>query len=352
MFRSNTSLKKVCLSECNLTDEVLVPVISALRNNPSITNLDLSFNKCQSETIWELARPQTRLITTTRLRNLNLGFIAFGEGRQIDLEPLFRSLIEPQPQPHHQIDSNSTTTTRFKPYNNKFFTSTLTTLQLGGNSLRDPTMKEITEMLKQNQTLERLDISENRFTNVGVRLLADCFESDDENEDAPATTTTTTTTTATTRPGLRFLNLEDNRFDEVGVSMLADAMEFKNCKLESIVIGETLSKTQNGRRLMYHLDLNWSGYKKLLMMSPPLPPRRRRRGRIDTADAADTTDTAAAAAAADYDYILPILPLVLERANNGPKQSVNDDDDYFQRKPRAEDIIFSFLKTWSPFLIR
>ena len=339
MFRSNTSLKKVCLSECNLTDEVLVPVISALRNNPSITNLDLSFNKCQSETIWELARPQTRF-TTTRLRNLNLGFIAFGEGRQIDLEPLFRSLIEPQPQPHHQIDSNSTTTTRFKPYNNKFFTSTLTTLQLGGNSLRDPTMKEITEMLQQNQTLERLDISENRFTNVGVRLLADCFESDDENEDAPATTTTTTTIT---RPGLRFLNLEDNRFDEVGVSMLADAMEFKNCKLESIVIGETLSKTQNGRRLMYHLDLNWSGYKKLLMMSPPLPPRRRRRGRIDTAY---TT------AAADYDDIPPILPLVLERANNGPKQSVNDDEDYFQRKPRAEDIIFSFLKTWSPFLIR
>ena len=204
-------------------------------------------------------------------------------------------------------------------------------------------MKEITEMLQQNQTLERLDLSENRFTNVGVRLLADCFESDDdENEDAPATTTTTTT-----RPGLRFLNLEDNRFDEVGVSMLADAMEFKNCKLESIVIGETLSKTQNGRRLMYHLDLNWSGYKKLLMMSPPLLPRRKRRGRIDTADTADT-----AAAAADYDYILPILPLVLERANNGPKQSVNDDEDYFQRKPRAENIIFSFLKTWSPFLVR
>jgi hypothetical protein len=332
MFRSNTSLKKVCLSECNLTDEVLVPVISALRNNPSITNLDLSFNKCQSETIWELARPQTRL-TTTRLRNLNLGFIAFGEGRQIDLKPLFRSLIEPQP--HHQIDISSTTTTRFfKPH--KFFTSTLTTLQLGGNSLRDPTMKDITEMLKQNQTLERLDISQNRFTNVGVRLLADCFESDDENEDAPATTTTTTTTT--TRPGLRFLNLEDNRLDEDGVSMLADAMEFKNCKLESIVIGETLSKTLNGRRLMYHLDLNWSGHKKLLMMSPPLPPRRRRR-RTDTADTAD------------YDYIPPILPIVLERANNGPKQSVNDDEDYFQRKPRAEDIIYSFLKTWSPFLI-
>ncbi|MGK3741544.1 MAG: hypothetical protein ACI8RD_010081 [Bacillariaceae sp.] len=331
MFRSNTSLENICLSECNLTDEVLVPVISSLRHNPSITNLDLSFNKCQSETIWELARPQTCL--TTCLRNLNLGFIAFGAGRQIDLKPLFRSLIESPPQ--HQIDISSNI--RFKPF--KSFTSTLTTLQLGGNSLRDPTMKDITVMLKQNQTLERLDLSENRFTNVGVRFLADCFEShDDENEDYAHATTTTTTA----RPGLRFLNLEDNRFNEDGVSMLADAMEFKNCKIESIVIGETLSKTPYGRRLMYHLDLNWSGHKKLLMMSQPLPSLIRRiRCRTDTADTA-----------ADYDYIRPILPLILERANNGPKQSGNDDEDYFQRKPCAEDIVYSFLKTWSSFLIR
>jgi hypothetical protein len=75
----NTSLCHLSLSECNLRGESLSRTFTNLSQHPSMTHLYVSFNKPDCSAIFDLSRLLKR---SQALVNLNLGFIAFGSGRQ------------------------------------------------------------------------------------------------------------------------------------------------------------------------------------------------------------------------------------------------------------------------------
>ncbi|KAL3909744.1 MAG: hypothetical protein SGILL_007965, partial [Bacillariaceae sp.] len=256
-LRSNRSLLWLSLSECNLQDGDLNSVVRGLQSHSSIAHLDVSFNKYGPESV---AVPQLAqlIIDSPTLITLNVGFCAFGSGRQVDLRPIFNRLCE-----------NPTS---------------ITTLQIGGNNLRDDSMADIVAMLAHNEKLEQLDLSHNRFSNDAIETLARNLG----------------------RMGsLRVLHLDENDIDKDGVQHLVDYIP-SNQGVHAIGIDEKFAATQAGRHLALHLDLNWGG-QRILVEESSIPSS--------------------------------LWPQILARANNW-----DEDTSSFEREPSAADIIVHFLR--------
>jgi hypothetical protein len=202
----NISLEYVCIAECNLMDEEVALIVSNLENHPSIRELEICFNKCRGDGVAGLVR----LLETTKLEKLKMGFQAFGEAKQIHVSPLLNALS-----------------------NNVF----LKELELGGNSLRDDDVPNIVNMLCVNSTLEALDLAENRLSDHGISLLAHRLH------DFKA---------------LRRLGLESNRFGEAGIGFLAQALEL-TLVVHDIEVDDELKKSDDWEKVAYYLDLNWGG---------------------------------------------------------------------------------------------
>ncbi|KAG7367047.1 leucine rich repeat LRR-containing protein [Nitzschia inconspicua] len=215
-LRENRSLRSLSFSECNLRGETLSRILSHLFDHPSIVNIDISYNKPEltSSAIIDLSQ---LIWNTTTLEYANLGFLAFGSGRQVDLSQLFRCLSDENYNPPLKI------------------------LEIGGNNLRDEQMLEIVTMLTRNENLQHLDLSNNGFTNDGIQLLSEHLVH---------------------IKGIRILDLVENPFDLHGVQMLVDHMD-SNTTLIAIKIDEGFSAAPVGRDLGWHLDLNWGGAHKL-----------------------------------------------------------------------------------------
>ena len=223
-LQQNQSMKWMSLSECNLQDEPLTCILRGLRVHPSMEHLDISFNKCALD---GEAIPQLGLIleSTQTLNSLNMGFCAFGSGRQVNLSHIFRCLSNPSEAPE-----------------------SLKVLQLGGNNLHDDSMNDIVTMLMRNNHLEHLDLSSNRFTDQAILLLAENLAG---------------------MKAVRVLELEENEFSKEGVRHLRNNIE-SNGFIEAIEIDEELSNTPEGRRLNLHLDLNW-GRQRILSEEKSVP---------------------------------------------------------------------------------
>lgn len=162
-----------------------------------------------------------RLLATTKLEKLKMGFQAFGEAKKIHIPPLLDALS-----------------------NNVF----LKELELGGNSLRDDDVPNIVDMLCANSTLEALDMAENRVSDHGISLLADRLD------DFAA---------------LLRLGLESNRFGEAGIGFLAQALKL-NLVVQDIEVDDELKKGGNWKKVAYYLDLNWGG--RNLLQANNVPP--------------------------------------------------------------------------------
>ena len=213
----NTSLEYVCATECNLMDEEVAQVVSNLENHPSIRELEICFNKCRGGGVAALIR----LLESTKLEKLKMGFQAFGEAKKIHLSPLLDALS-----------------------NNVF----LKELELGGNSIRDDDVPNIVDALCTNSTLETLDLAENRVSDYGISLLADRFN------DFGA---------------LRRLGLDSNRFGEAGIRFLAQALEL-SLVVHDIEVDDVLKKSGDWEKVAYYLDLNWGG--RNLLQANNIPP--------------------------------------------------------------------------------
>jgi Ran GTPase-activating protein (RanGAP) involved in mRNA processing and transport len=221
-LQSNSSLKKLCLSECNLMDLALASIIEPVRSHPAITHLDISFNKGRSLTVEQISQ---LIVESSTLVSLNMGFLAFGEGRQVDLTPIYQSL------------------------NGENGTPSLRILQLGGNNIRDASTNGIVTMLVGNETLEQLDLSENLLSNSFIARLSENLGR---------------------MNGLRVLNLEDNIFDQNGVRMLAEVIP-SNRFIQAIQVEESLASSIDGLAMGFHLDLNWGGQRILLQPQDFVP---------------------------------------------------------------------------------
>ena len=215
-----SSLRTLCVSECNLMDEQVAELVVSLHHHSNLEELDISFNKCRSFGMEALA--QLILTPSSNLTKLSMGFQAFGEAKRIDLSQFCNTL----------------------GYNH-----TLTDLELGGNSLRDDDFPNLWNALCQNDTLVKLDLSENRFTNQSMAMLVDRLDGLSQ---------------------LRHLVLEENRFiDEAGLGMLADALLASSSSssssssnlvvvaLEEVEVNLELMQTNAWRQLSYFMDIHW-----------------------------------------------------------------------------------------------
>jgi hypothetical protein len=222
-LRWNRSLQHLSLSECNLRDEELGPFVESTANHSSLSLLDMSFNKCRQVGVHHLSRmliQPPHLVPSSKLISLNMGFMAFGSCREIDVSPIIESLC--------------------------LHNRSLKILQLCGNNLLDDIMSELVSMLTYNHTLEQLDLSENQFTNHGISLLSEGLPN---------------------MKGLRYLDLQGNRFDLNGLQELADAIS-TNKTLEAIDVDDALSDSFDGWKMAFYLDLNWGGMHRLLSCQP------------------------------------------------------------------------------------
>jgi hypothetical protein len=261
----NKTLSCLSVSECNLMDEQVSDLVRALEYHTSIRELDISFNKCRHFGVNALTR--LFLCNVCRLSKLSLDFQAFGECKSINLGPILSAISSSPWPPPSSI-----------PRDRSFFMD----LGLGGNSLRDLQMPSLVDALCANHTLEKLDLSENRFTDVGIELFAKRLYE---------------------MKGLKRLVLEDNRFGISGIKALAVAME-SNLILEDLEVTPKLMRGPWWSKIVWYMDLNWGG-RRLLRQEATLPGG--------------------------------MWPLVLERASRGAEEGMS-------RTPSAADIIYCLVR--------
>jgi hypothetical protein len=156
------------------------------------------------------------LLQVSKLKKLAMGFQAFGEGRRIDLTPIFLSLKQ-----------------------NRY----LMELDIGGNGIRDDDLPLLVDCLLENRGIQVLDLSQNRFTNEGLSFLAQNL---------------------IRMPNLVHLLLEDIRdMDQQSILILEDAIQpSRNYNIHTIEVAANLMESPAWRRLSCRLDRNWSGVYK------------------------------------------------------------------------------------------
>ncbi|KAL3945472.1 MAG: hypothetical protein SGBAC_000443 [Bacillariaceae sp.] len=219
----NQTLEIVNFADCNLMDESVSHLVDALRHNQPLVNLDISFNKCRSMGVAALASLVTQ---KPSLKELSMGFQAFGESKQIELQPLILALGN--------------------------YTSKLTRFEIGGNSICDGDIPYLVDMLCSNTSISSLDLSGNRITIAGIQVLSSRLKD---------------------VKGLRHLALEENNLRSSSLQPLANALK-SNLSLVDMEVDDLIASgnvnEDTWRILAYYLDLNWGG-RRLLKEHSSLP---------------------------------------------------------------------------------
>lgn len=159
------------------------------------------------------------------LKELSMGFQAFGESKRIELQPLIIALCNSTPK--------------------------LSRLEIGGNSICDGDVPYLVDMLCNNTSISSLDLSGNRITNAGIQVLSSRLKD---------------------VKGLRNLALEENNLRSSSLQPLAKALQFNlslvDMEVDDLIASSNVNK-DTWRRLAYYLDLNWGGRRLLKEHNSP-----------------------------------------------------------------------------------
>ncbi|XP_034058713.1 protein NLRC3-like isoform X5 [Gymnodraco acuticeps] len=250
--------RKAKLSECGLSQTECEVVASALKSDPShLRDLDLSWNKLKDSGVELLSSglksPNCRL-ETLRLRGCSLSEISCSalisalksnlHLRDLDLSnndlqdsgvELLRDLLE---SPDCRLE----------------------TLRLGGCSLSEISCSALASALKSNPShLRELDLRDNDLKDSGVKLLRDLLESPDCRLETLGLRSCSLTeiscaalvSALKSNPShLRDLDLSNNDLQNSGAELLCDLLESPDCRLETLRIdGRTITANIQKKRV-------------------------------------------------------------------------------------------------------
>lgn len=136
-LKENEGMHTLDISCCDLTDEVMAPIITALVGHPCLEVLDVSRNMCGIKSIEALGRIVEN--SDCLLRTLNLREQSPGE--HLEISPLSFALR------HNQ---------------------TLESLRVGRNELVDSQVLELVDSFRGNATIKELDLEYNNITEHGI----------------------------------------------------------------------------------------------------------------------------------------------------------------------------------------
>jgi hypothetical protein len=205
----NISLTRLNLDQCGLSDACLEQIISALGNNTIIQDLNLTQNSAHSLALTALAK----LVASegTQLKSLNLSHqILTGDQEELDLASLA-----------HAVDALRTNTS-------------ITSLDISGNTFSDEAVKALAVCLSVNSTLETLDVSESEITETGMDYFAEHF---------------------CDFKGLKTFNLAGNAWNASIGKCFAQGLE-NNRRLVSL---GPIASCPSSERIEHFLDLNVAG---------------------------------------------------------------------------------------------
>ena len=187
-------------------------------------------------------------------------------------------------------------------------------LDLSVNKLDDVDMERLGRALRDNRTLQFLDVRSNRITNQGVQVFTryalmpdhtgDSLSSTVSTDNSVGAPTSMRSVTVTcqhfeniTSSGLRKLWLQDNPVGEAGAKVIRDALQV-NFQLEYVGFSEYFGDDISAE-MEYYMALNWGG-RRLLSCNKGM----KMSGKMATTTSSKVIGNEL------------LWPLVLERANN------------------------------------
>jgi Ran GTPase-activating protein (RanGAP) involved in mRNA processing and transport len=241
-LKHNTSLRSLKLRSLSLKDNDVEQLLSSLVCHPTLQVLDVSFNYCR-----QMGPVATFLRSNTQIQELYIGYQNMWQAAHLDVSELATALAE---------------------------NTALKCLSLARCKLTDDDAIILADALRQNSTLEHLDVRENQFTDVGIQALAYAIGFDDN-----------------TKCALRKISIVNNPFGDIGMQALLDAAR-NNWNLCCADIAKYQSQNRNignnnvaniAGQIQFYTALNRGG-RKLLVQDPPLslwPSVLQRIGKMD-----------------------------------------------------------------------
>ena len=179
ILRDNKTMIELQLTNCNITDNGVRYICEGLTKNQTLTSLDITYNpqitSASTSTIAELINT-TKSLTELRINNIsvneqNMSFESLSpESIEVIFKNLNMSAVRELNLSNTPLDSKHVSTLSEILPDNK----TMIELQLTNCNITDNGVRYICEGLTKNQTLTRLDISDNpQVTSASTSTIAE-----------------------------------------------------------------------------------------------------------------------------------------------------------------------------------
>uniref|UniRef100_A0A667WJ14 Uncharacterized protein n=1 Tax=Myripristis murdjan TaxID=586833 RepID=A0A667WJ14_9TELE len=218
----NCRLETLRLRDCRLSESSCASLASALKSNPHLTELDLSWNQLQDSGVELLSAGLES--PNCRLKTLRSDW-PFAPYRAKAKMPLF-------PVPGWP----ALTLLKFIFYSS---------FRLRDCSLTESSCDSLASALKSNPHLTELDLRWNQLQDSGVKLLSALVESPNCSlktlrsvEGLSESSCASLASALKSNPHLTELDLSENKLQDSGVKLLSAGLESPNCRLETLRLSD------------------------------------------------------------------------------------------------------------------
>ncbi|XP_072891976.1 uncharacterized protein [Hemitrygon akajei] len=298
-------IQKLGLFNVGLTDSGAEDLASALSSKPSVTELDLSYNKLGDSGVKQLSAALT--ISGCKIRKLKLievGLTASGA------EDLATALITNPLLTELSLSDNKLEDSGVKLVSAALSISgcKIQKLWLHNVELTDSGAEDLVSILSTNPSLTKLDLSINKLGDSGVKLVSDALRKTEckiqklelAMVDLTDSGAEDLVSALSTNPSLMELDLSRNKLGDSGVKVLSAALRNTECKIQKLwlaMVGltdsgaEDLASALSTKPSLTKLDLSYnklgdSGVKQLsaALRNPECKIRKLKLAMVDLTD--------------------------------------------------------------------